>query len=171
MSILTLGPQKCTPISNRSKFLGSFWHFQPQHILAILHEKLLITCKWFQVGGRRAEIYTEQTLLHLEHLLGTQPSIFRNHLSKESTLKPRSRINKELLGSETAQKPGLWKKIIIVYLIGHWARQRREIIVMRVIQTSSDFAGDTNPAKYNQIPSINACQHKYFQHWHNSRKP
>ena len=33
--------------------------------------------------GQGAEIYTEQTLLHLEHLLGTQPSIFRNHLSKQ----------------------------------------------------------------------------------------
>ena len=74
---------------------------------------------------------------------------------------------------------GLWnctktwplkKKVIKLYLIGHWARQRREIIVMRVIQTSSDFAGDTNPAKYNQIPSINACQHKYFQYWHNSQE-
>ena len=76
---------------------------------------------------------------------------------------------------ETAQKHGPWeKKVIKLYLIGHWARQRSEIIVMRVIQTSTDFAGDTNPAKFNQIPNINACQHKYFQHWHNShenRKP
>ena len=52
MSFFTSGPQNRTPSSNRSKFLGSFQHFQPQHILAIPHEKLLITCKWFQVGGR-----------------------------------------------------------------------------------------------------------------------
>ena len=66
------------------------------------------------------------------------------------------------------------KKVIKLYLISHRARPISEIIVMRVIQTSADFAGDTNPAKFNQIPNINACQHKYFQHWHNyheNRKP
>ena len=62
------------------------------------------------------------------------------------------------------------KKVIKLYLIGHRARPRSEIIVMRVIQTSTDFAGDKNPAKFNQIPSINACQHKYFQYWHNSQE-